>query len=295
MKLCTYESKRLHHLGILLDQARLLPIKTLNAHRGTSFPDDMLALIRSGAIDELRQSRPEELIWTTQPLAEAKLRLPYPVPPKIWCIGLNYLSHAEDLQARQPEEPGSFMKPSSALFQPGGQIQLPPVEISNEVDAEGELGVIIGKECRDVPPELVREVIFGYTTTLDMTALDVLRRNTRYLTRAKSFDTFFSFGPIVVTADEVPDVEAVEVTTEHNGAVFSRDAVRNMRTRPFELVSFHSRVFTWQPGDVLSTGCPKGARIQPGDRVAAHLEGIGRLEATVTRREAGTLIAGRPP
>src|SRR6185503_4340497 len=127
------------------------------------------------------------------PLTEVRLRLPYPVPPKIWCIGLNYLSHAEDLQAKQPEEPGSFMKPASSLFEPGGEIRLPPLDIANEVDAEGELGVVIGKECREVPPERAREVIFGFTTTLDMTALDVLRRNTRYLTRAKSFDTFFSF------------------------------------------------------------------------------------------------------
>ena len=79
------------------------------------------------------------------------------------------------------------------------------------MDAEGELGVIIGKTCRFVPADQVRDVIFGYTTTLDLTALDVLRKNPRYLTRAKSFDTFFSFGPVVVTADEIPDVDALEV------------------------------------------------------------------------------------
>ena len=78
-------------------------------------------------------------------------QLPYDVPPKIWCIGLNYRSHAEDIQAVQPEEPGSFMKPASCMFQPGGEIVLPPPRLSNEVDAEGELGVIIGKTCRYVP------------------------------------------------------------------------------------------------------------------------------------------------
>jgi 2-keto-4-pentenoate hydratase/2-oxohepta-3-ene-1,7-dioic acid hydratase in catechol pathway len=281
LKLCTYGA---NHLGLILDNTRLLPIKTLNAHRKTDFPDDMLTLIASGRIEELKRTNPIELTWTTRPAAGVKLRLPYPAPPKIWCIGLNYLSHAEDIQAQQPEEPGSFMKPSSALVEPGGQIELPPEDLSNEVDAEGELGVIIGRRCRDVTAEQAREVIFGYTTTLDMTALDVLRRNPRYLTRAKSFDTFFSFGPVVVTADEIPDVDALEVITEHNGAVHSRDFVRNMRHRPFDLVSFHSRVFTWQPGDVLSTGCPKGARISPGDHVAARIEGVGRLEATVGRR-----------
>ena len=290
MKLCTFESSSTRHAGIVLD-GRVLPIAEINARRGTRFPDDLLALIQSGSIDDLKQAGIAELAAAALPLESVRLRLPYPVPPKIWCIGLNYLSHAEDLQAKQPEEPGSFMKPSSALVEPGGDIVLPAVDISNEVDAEGELAVVIGKECRDVPVELAPQVIFGYTTALDMTALDVLRRNTRYLTRAKSFDTFFSFGPVIVTADEVPDVDAVEVITEHNGAPFSRDYVRHMRTRPHELVSFHSRVFTWHPGDVLSTGCPKGARIQPGDRVAAQLDGIGRLEAAVRRREARTYIA----
>ena len=124
-------------------------------------------------------------------------------------------------------------------------------------------------------------MIFGYTTTLDMTALDVLRKNPRYLTRAKSIDTFFSFGPVVVTADEIPDVEALEVITEHNDGICSRDFVRNMRTRPFELVRFHSDYMTLHPGDLISTGCPKGARIRRGDRVRARIEGVGVLCATV--------------
>jgi 2-keto-4-pentenoate hydratase/2-oxohepta-3-ene-1,7-dioic acid hydratase in catechol pathway len=132
--------------------------------------------------------------------------------------------------------------------------------------------------------EHVPEVIFGYTTTLDLTALDVLRRNPRYLTRAKSIDTFFSFGPVVVTRDEVADPDALEVVTEHNGQVCSRDFVRNMRHRPIELVRFHSDYMTLEPGDLISTGCPKGARIRPGDRVAARIDGVGRLEASV---EAG--------
>lgn len=293
MKLCTFEYNQKKHAGVVLGASApsVLPVEEIDARRGTRFPDDLLALIQTGLVEELKKSGAEELAAAAVPIAEVRLRLPYPAPPKIWCIGLNYLSHAEDLQAKQPEEPGSFMKPSSCLFEPGGKILLPPVDISNEVDAEGELGVVIGKECRDVPVELVPQVILGYTTTLDMTALDVLRRNTRYLTRSKSFDTFFSFGPVITTADEVPDVDAVEVITEHNGKVFSRDIARHMRTRPRDLVAFHSHVFTWQPGDILSTGCPKGARIQPGDRVAARLEGIGFLEATAGRRKAETYIA----
>ena len=124
--------------------------------------------------------------------------------------------------------------------------------------------------------------IFGYTTTLDLTALDILRKNPRYLTRAKSIDTFFSFGPVVVTADEIGDVGQLEVITEHNGAVCSRDFVRNMKHGPFELVRFHSRFMTLYPGDLISTGCPKGARIRAGDRVRAVIPGVGDLMATVS-------------
>lgn len=274
MKLLTFLYRGQTHAGVLTGQG-VAPITEINAKHGTRVPDDLLAIIRTGAVI------PADGVKTI-PLAEVKPRLPYAVPPKIWCIGLNYRSHAEDIQAAQPEEPGSFMKPASCMFEPGENIVLPPPELSSDVDAEGELGVIIGRQCRFVPADSVREVIFGYTTTLDLTALDVLRKNPRYLTRAKSFDTFFSFGPVVVTADEIPDVDALEVITEHNDSVCSRDFVRNMRTRPFELVRFHSDYMTLYPGDLISTGCPKGARIQAGDRVRARINGIGTLEARVT-------------
>jgi 2-keto-4-pentenoate hydratase/2-oxohepta-3-ene-1,7-dioic acid hydratase in catechol pathway len=211
--------------------------------------------------------------------------LPYDVPPKIWCIGLNYKSHAEDIQAMQPEEPGSFMKPASCMFRPGGDIVLPPPYVSDDVDAEGELGVVIAKKCRFVPAENVRDVVFGYTTTMDLTALDVLRKNPRYLTRAKSIDTFFSFGPVIVTADEIDDVTALEVITEHNGVICSRDYVRNMRHLPFELVRFHSDFMTLYPGDLISTGCPKGARVKAGDTVRAHIAGVGELTANVRAQD----------
>ncbi|HXI42240.1 MAG TPA: fumarylacetoacetate hydrolase family protein [Bryobacteraceae bacterium] len=275
MKLLTFVYQGQTHAGILTREG-VAPVPEINTKHGTRVPNDLLEIIRAGT-DQIETAGVRIL-----PLTEITPRLPYPVPPKIWCIGLNYRSHAEDIQAVQPEEPGSFMKPASCMFQPAGEIELPPPELSNDVDAEGELGVIIGKTCRFVPQDHVRDVIFGYTTTLDLTALDVLRKNPRYLTRAKSFDTFFSFGPVIVTADEIADVDALEVITEHNGAVCSRDFVRNMRARPFELVRFHSDYMTLHPGDLISTGCPKGARIQAGDRVRARIDGVGTLEARVT-------------
>ena len=235
---------------------------------------DLLGHIQAGTLPKVETSRRLALEAIT-PL------LPYDVPPKIWCIGLNYKSHAADIQAVQPEEPGSFMKPASCMIHPGGEIILPPKHVSDDVDAEGELGVIIGRKCRFLAAADVPGAIFGYTTTLDLTALDVLRKNTRYLTRAKSIDTFFSFGPVIVTADEIADVDQLEVITEHNGGICSRDFVFNMHHRPYELVRFHSDFMTLYPGDVFSTGCPKGARIKAGDRVASRIEGVGVLRATV--------------
>jgi 2-keto-4-pentenoate hydratase/2-oxohepta-3-ene-1,7-dioic acid hydratase in catechol pathway len=253
----------------------VIPVLDINARHQMRLANDLLEIIKSG-VKEI----PTKGI---APIPFAKLTplLPYEVPPKIWCIGLNYKSHAEDINAVQPEEPGSFMKPASCMFQPGGRIILPPAHLTDDVDAEGELGVVIGKTCHYLQPDEVKDAIFGYTTTLDLTALDVLKKNPRYLTRAKSFDTFFSFGPVIVTADEIPDVDALEVITEHNDGICSRDFVRNMRHRPYELVRFHSQYMTLHPGDLISTGCPKGARIKSGDRVRARIEGVGTTEAMV--------------
>ena len=277
MKLIRFDYQNHRHAGVVTDKG-VVPISAINAKRGLHIPDDLLAIIQNGGTGEIGALDGMETI----PFDEVTPQLPYDVPPKIWCIGLNYHSHAEDINAVQPEEPGSFMKPASCMFRPGGDIVLPPPHISHDVDAEGELGVIIGKKCRFVPAAEVPGVIFGYTTTLDLTALDVLRKNPRYLTRAKSIDTFFSFGPVIVTADEIDDVSRLEVITEHNDSICSRDFVSNMKHSPYELVRFHSDFMTLYPGDVISTGCPKGARIKPGDCVRARIEGVGTLDARVT-------------
>jgi 2-keto-4-pentenoate hydratase/2-oxohepta-3-ene-1,7-dioic acid hydratase in catechol pathway len=281
MKFIRFQDGSGAHAGIVRDGG-VIPVTEINARHGYSVPNDLLAIIQAGGAPELSDIGDMGDGFAPIPLMEVTPLLPYDVPPKIWCIGLNYKSHAEDIDAVQPEEPGSFMKPASCMFQPGGDIVLPPPHVSDDVDAEGELGVVIGKKCRFVPADGVKDVIFGYTTTLDLTALDVLRKNPRYLTRSKSIDTFFSFGPVIVTADEIADVNALEVITEHNGGVCSRDFVHHMRHRPYELVRFHSDFFTLYPGDLISTGCPKGARIKRGDKVRARIEGVGTLDANVT-------------
>ena len=268
MKLIRYSFHGEVHAGVVT-AAGVVPVAAVNLYTGSNVPDSVLGIIESGDLEPLRAAEG----MTAIPCQDILPLLPYPVPPKIWCIGLNYHSHALDINAVQPDEPGSFMKPASCMTRPGGEIILPPAHITNDVDAEGELAVIIGKKSQYLKDHAeALDAIFGYTVTLDLTALDVL---------SKSFDTFFSFGPVIVTKDEIADVDALEVITERNGEVFSRDFVRNMKTRPLELVRFHSDYQTLHPGDIISTGCPNGARIKKGDVVGGRVEGVGAISATV--------------
>ena len=200
-------------------------------------------------------------------------------PGKIWGIGLNYKDHAADLNEQTPEQPASFMKPATAVIGPGEAIRLPLQ--AGEVTAEGELGVIIGKRCHKIMLADAREAIFGFTPILDMTALDILRQNPRYLTRAKSFNSFFSFGPVVVTEDEIGDLMGLTVRTVVNGEIRAENTIAHMTFDPLELVRYHSHVMTLEPGDVISTGTPGAWAIQPGDRVRCEISGFEPLENPV--------------
>ena len=202
---------------------------------------------------------------------------------KLWGIGLNYLEHAGDLEEDRPEEPASFLKPPSVLTGPGGPIRLPPTTQSDRVTAEAELAVVMGRECRSVDEESVDDVIAGFLPVIDMTAEDVLQRNPRFLTRAKSYDTFLVVGPAIAVPEEPMDLMDVRVRTIVNDEVAAENAVRNMAFPPREIVSFHSEVMTLRPGDLFSTGTPGAEPIEPGDEVRSVVESIGTVEASVTR------------
>jgi 2-keto-4-pentenoate hydratase/2-oxohepta-3-ene-1,7-dioic acid hydratase in catechol pathway len=204
----------------------------------------------------------------------------YRTPPKIWGIGLNYVAHARDLSENAPTgAPASFMKPATAIIGYGDSIKIPL--LSERTTAEAELGLVIGKRCKDVPRERWLDVVAGFTTIIDMTAEDILRRNPRYLTMSKSFDTFFSFGPQLVTTDEIDDVFTLKVTTVINGGVHAENTVDHMTFPPDELIHYHSKVMTLTPGDVISTGTPGATPIQDGDEVECRIEGLETLKNSV--------------
>lgn len=201
-------------------------------------------------------------------------------PGKLLGIGLNYVEHADDLAADAPAEPASFLQPATSLAEPGSGIRLPPADLSERVTAEAELAVVIGRECREIQPDRVDEVIAGYVPVVDVTAEDVLQRNPRFLTRAKSFDTFFVMGR-AIRADDV-DLADRTVRTVLNDEVVAHNSVSNMEFSPSELVAYHSRIMTLERGDVIATGTPGAAEISPGDRVRAEVEGVGSVEADVS-------------
>jgi 2-keto-4-pentenoate hydratase/2-oxohepta-3-ene-1,7-dioic acid hydratase in catechol pathway len=242
---------------------------------------DLLSLLESGRFYELKEAygRGEMQGETVFRPSRAPL---YRRPRKIWGIGLNYVEHAGDLQETAPsEEPASFMRPDTTIIGPGDEVVLPAQ--SKRVTAEGELALVIGRVAKDVPEEDAPSVVAGFTTVLDMTAEDILRRNPRYLTRSKSFDTFFSFGPQLVTPDEIADVDALEVSTVLNGEVRRSNTVSNMAFSPWWLVSFHSRIMTLLPGDVISTGTPGAVVIQEGDVAECRITGFEPLSNPVVR------------
>jgi 2-keto-4-pentenoate hydratase/2-oxohepta-3-ene-1,7-dioic acid hydratase in catechol pathway len=266
--------------GALVRPGGAVPLPALNEGLRTDWPETVQELLERGRVEELRDwvagldaARLDELALPQEQLAYAPL---YRRPRKIWGIGLNYVEHAADLSEKAPStEPASFLKPDTAIIGPGDPIRIPPQ--SQRTTAEGELGVVIGRECKDVDEADAPSVVAGFTTIVDMTAEDILEKNPRYLTRSKSFDTFFSFGPELVTVDEVDDVDALEVATIHNGQVHRRNVVSNMTFRPWWLVAFHSRVMTLLPGDVISTGTPGAVHIRSGDTAGVQITGFREL------------------
>jgi 2-keto-4-pentenoate hydratase/2-oxohepta-3-ene-1,7-dioic acid hydratase in catechol pathway len=217
------------------------------------------------------------------PASQVSFANPLADPGKLLGIGLNYADHAADLEEDSPEEPASFFKPATAATGPGGPVRLPPERESERVTAEAELAVVVGRTCRDVDPDAVDDVIAGYVPVVDMTAEDVLQRNPRFLTRAKSYDTFLVVGPRVVVPESDLGLADLSVRTVVNDEVVAENSVANMHFSPRELVAFHSRVMTLEPGDLISTGTPGAHPIESGDVVRAEVDRVGTVTADVVQ------------
>ena len=259
------------------------PLEAVNRELGLEWPTDLQMIIESGQLGPMNdwfqregRERLEERSDLVLPGDRFRFAPLYRRPGKIWGIGLNYAAHAADLSEVTPTSmPASFMKPYTTLIGQGDEILLPGQ--SERTTGEAELGLVIGQTCKDVERADWLGVVAGFTTIIDMTAEDILKLNPRYLTVCKSFDTFFSFGPELVTPDEIDDVLNLTVQTVVNGETMAENVVSNMTFPPDYLVSFHSRVMTLMPGDVISTGTPGAALLKDGDEIQCRITGFESL------------------
>jgi 2-keto-4-pentenoate hydratase/2-oxohepta-3-ene-1,7-dioic acid hydratase in catechol pathway len=276
-------------LAAIIFNKKVIPIREVNEVYGTDWKINILEIIKNGQLEELRawidsidKKRLENEVNLLFDLNEVKFGPLYRNPKKIWGIGLNYTEHATDLSEVAPTSiPASFMKANTTIIGHEDDILIPLQ--SNKTTGEAELGVIIKKRCKNIEIDNWLDVVAGYTTIIDMTAEDILRKNPRYLTLSKNFDTFFSFGPLLITPDEFENIEKINVSTIINGKIHAMNSISNMQFPPNFLVSFHSKVMTLLPGDIISTGTPGAVRLKHGDIIECKIDRFPSLKNTVKK------------
>jgi 2-keto-4-pentenoate hydratase/2-oxohepta-3-ene-1,7-dioic acid hydratase in catechol pathway len=280
MKLVTFLNHGTPEPGILQDGF----VIGLKAAGFTS----LLALIEEGSPAVKRAAQ-----WASRAPADQKFALsavqlltPVPNPPKLIFIGLNYRDHAIECGAALPKVPAVFSKYNTSIVGPGDAIVLPAM--SAQPDYEAELGVVIGKRGRRIPIDKWQDYVFGYTNVHDVSARDVQMATSQWL-MGKTFDTFAPIGPAIVTADEIPDPNALKIELIIDGEVLQSSNTSEMVFQVPYLIEHLSRVMTLEPGDIISTGTPAGVGmaktpqrwLRPGDNPVVRIEGIPELHNTV--------------
>ncbi len=282
MKIATIVIDEQEVAGIITDEG-CLPLPAVNERFKKNFPHDLYTILDQEALELIKlwfyqnhDTLAGELKEITIPEEKICFAPLYRRPEKIWGIGLNYKAHAADLSEKLPtSEPASFMKPCTSIIGHLDTVNIPLM--SQRTTGEAELGLIFSKKCKDVSRNNWQSVLAGVTSIIDMTAEDILKRNPRNLTQSKSFDSFFSFGPILYTLDEIQDLFSLTVQTIINGQVHAENRVKNM-TFPLDyLVSYHSRIMTMLPGDIISTGTPGAVPLKHGDTIECRIDGFQPL------------------
>src|SRR5690348_5360843 len=232
-------------------------------------------LVGQTAAEELAQRR------LAYPLKRVRLLAPIPSPSRnIFCLGRNYADHAAERGAAAPEHPVYFTKPATSVVGPGDDVV--HHAITKELDYEVELAVVIGTGGRDIPRADALKHVFGYTIINDVTARDLQKKHQQWF-KGKSLDTFCPMGPVLVTADEIPDPQALSVAMRINGETRQSSHTSKMIFPVDECIAVLSQGFTILPGDVIATGTPEGVGaalgkfLKKGDKMEADVERIGVL------------------
>ncbi|HUY86944.1 MAG TPA: fumarylacetoacetate hydrolase family protein [Acidimicrobiales bacterium] len=245
-------------------------------------PGEMNSLLSLGP-EGLRRARQAVSSGSTRfGPAEIDILAPVPVPPKFLGIGLNYHDHVAEMGLQPPEYQVWFNKQRTCVVGPGEPIVIP--EVSGQVDYEGELGLVIGQRCRNVPRDKAMDVVAGYTVINDVSVRDWQWRTSQF-TMGKGFDTHGPTGPWILTMDEAPQFDQIEITTTVNGDVRQRASVQNMIFDCSEMIEHLTSAFTLEPGDLIATGTPAGVGgsfnppkwLVDSDQVVISIEGVGTL------------------
>ena len=260
-------------------QDRVIPCSSLDGRVATTM-SGLLADLASGldALDAALRNATSSLA-----LADVELMAPVPRPGKILAAGVNYRSHGDEQNREPPDHPVLFAKMPTAVVGPGAEIRWSP-ELTQGVDFEAELAVVIGRTCRRVDESDAIAYVAGYTCLNDVSARDLQYADKQFV-RGKSLDTFCPMGPWLVTADEIPAPQALRVRGLRNGVVMQDASTAEMIFSVAHLISFCSQAMTLEPGDVIATGTPAGVGwfrepkvlLRDGDEVVVEIEGVGRL------------------
>lgn len=287
MRLVTFTHAGRTALGALIagpDGERVVDLHGLDA----AIPAGMLEFLEAGApaLELARRALAGVTSQAGVPLARVTLQAPIPRPGKIICIGQNYRGHVRETNAAMPETPVIFAKYGNAVTGHGQPIVLP--QAVERPDYEGELGVVIGRRCRNVPEAEALDYVAGYTAVNDVSARDWQFRNSQW-TLGKTPDTFCPMGPALVTADEAGNPQELGLRTVVSGEVMQQGHTSDMIFPVAHLVWDMARIMTLEPGDVIATGTPSGVGftrtppryLRPGDVVRIEIERIGALENPV--------------
>ena len=267
--------------GKVLPLARAVAVAEALAPKGVSVPSDLndvMARMKSyaGAVRDLEKARVLDKLWME---AGAFLLAPLPAPRRILAIGRNYSEHAKELGGEVPDEPIVFQKASSSVIASEQPIVLP--QGIGRVDYEGELAIVIVSPGKNVPENEALSLVAGYTLINDVTARDVQKRaigKSLPWFLSKSYDTFGPLGPCIVTPDEIPDPQNLELTLRVNDEIKQQANTSEMLFSIPALIAYLSRHLALMPGDVIATGTPSGVGpLKPGDRVEVRIDQIGTL------------------
>lgn len=296
MRLITYESNGHWRAGIIVDED-IVDASIAALAAGIDFDSEWISNRQIVQLNEKQRLKFERAAWDVVsarpsdlavfPIETARLGSPIPDPDKIICLGLNYKNHAEEAGFKPPEVPILFAKYRNALTGPTSPIVLP--KLSQEIDYEGELAVVIGKRGKDIPVENAMEHVAGYFAFHDVSARDLQFRAGQWLS-GKTLDTFAPCGPSLVIG-EIDDPQNLDISTRLNGQTLQNSNTKHMIFSVAETIAYISQLMTLESGDIIATGTPEGVGfkrtppvfLKDGDVVEVEVEKVGTLRNPVVR------------